>query len=74
MTILNRFEPPFNEAHQPVEHEPDDANRDDAKDDVLVDEGVVFLPQETAHTRTAGQHFRRHDHQPRNPEAEPKNR
>src|SRR6059036_900338 len=41
------FEFPFRQTHQPVQDEAHHADRDDAKDDVLVDQGVVFLPEET---------------------------
>src|SRR5690349_11244486 len=38
----------FDRVHQPVEREADQADGEDAEDDVLVDQAVVFLPEEAA--------------------------
>src|SRR5688572_28005557 len=54
----------FDEAHQTVQSEADHADGDDAKDDVLVDQGVIFLPEEATDSRSAGQHISGHNHQP----------
>src|SRR5947207_2019662 len=60
--------PGFDEAHQPVEREPDDADGHDAQDDVLVDQAVVLLPEEAADAGGARQHLHGDDHQPRDAE------
>src|SRR5688572_10743553 len=51
------LEPGFDEAHHPVEQEPDHADGADAEDDVLVDQAVVFLPEEAAHAGRPRQHL-----------------
>src|SRR2546430_17479283 len=67
-----RFESPLHQTHQTVENKPDDADGQDAKNDVLINEGVVFLPKETPDSGCPGKHFRRDNHQPGDAEAEPK--
>src|SRR5688572_14190452 len=69
-----RPKPPLEHAHQPVEHEADEANRNDRENDVLVNETVVFLPEKAAHAGTARQHFGRDDYEPGNPETQPETR
>src|SRR5688572_9853561 len=39
-------QPGFGHAHQPIEGEADEANRQDREQDVRVDEAVVLLPEE----------------------------
>src|SRR5213592_2005801 len=41
----------FRQPHQSIEREPDETDRDDRKQDVGVDQAVVFLPQEAADSR-----------------------
>src|SRR3954470_23310818 len=72
MPILSgRLQAALDDAHQAIEHEPDQTDGEDAEDDVFVDQAVVLLPQEAAHARAAGQHLDRHDDQPGNAEAQP---
>src|SRR4051812_44828153 len=66
------FEPPLQQAHQAVEDKADETDSQDRQDDMLVDEAVVFLPEEAADARTAGEHFGGHDHQPRDSKAQAK--
>ena len=61
----------FGQTHQPVEHEADDADREDREQDVRVDQAVVFLPEEPADARRARQHLAGDDDQPGDAEAEP---
>src|SRR6478735_7126780 len=61
----HRLQPVFDGAHHAIQDEPDDPDRQDAQDDVLVDEAVVLLPEEAADTRRPRQHLDRDDHQPR---------
>src|SRR5258708_6759564 len=70
----DRLEPPFEDAHQPVEGEADEADDDDRENDVLVDEGVVFLPEETAGAGPAGEHLGGDDGQPGDAERQPETR
>src|SRR5881394_2876573 len=59
----HRLQPMFHGAHHAVEDEPDDPDRQDAQDDVLVDEAVVLLPEEAADARRSRQHLDGDDHQ-----------
>src|SRR4051812_29960616 len=65
------FEFALEHAHQTVEHETDESDGDDRQDDVLVNEAVVLLPQETADTGPTREHFGGDNHEPRDTEAEP---
>src|SRR3954447_10655633 len=65
-----RLQPMLDGAHHLVEDEADDADGQDAQDDVLVDQAVVFLPEEAADAGRPGQHLDGDDHQPRDPQAE----
>src|SRR6185436_1642112 len=65
------FEPLLGQTHQAVQDEADHPNCDNAQDDVLVNQRVVLLPEETAHAGTAGEHFGGDNHQPSNSETEP---
>src|SRR5262245_47155459 len=69
--ILRRFKFALDHAHQPVEEEAHQPNGNDAENDMLVNETVIFLPKKAAHTRPTGKHFSRHNHQPGNSEAKP---
>src|SRR6185436_20597108 len=60
--ILSCPEPRFGHPHQPVESESDHPDGQNAQKNVGVDQAVIFLPQESADTRRAGKHLRRHDH------------
>src|SRR5687767_11629870 len=60
----------FGETHEAIERETDDADGENAEDDVLVNERVVFLPEEAADAGRAGEHFRADDHEPGDPETE----
>ena len=60
----------FGHAHQAIEREADEADRQDREQDVRVDEAVVFLPEEAAHAGRARQHLARDDDQPCDAEAE----
>ncbi len=55
--VSRRAKTRFDEAHQAVEHIPDEADRQNAEDDPLVNQVVVLLPQEPPDPRRAGQHF-----------------
>src|SRR5688572_1932594 len=51
------------QSHQAIEAEADEADGEDAQDDVLIDEGVVFLPKEAADAGGAGEHLGGDDHE-----------
>src|SRR5688500_7869290 len=69
--LLSGFEALLHHAHQPIEDESHDANCDDAENNVLIDERIVFLPEETTDAGPTGQHFRGDNYQPGDSEAEP---
>ncbi len=50
------------------------ADGQDAEDDVLVDQAVVFLPEKAAHAGRAGQHLGGDDHEPRDAETQAESR
>src|SRR5947209_7183900 len=50
-------QPGFRNAHQSIEHEAHDADRQDGEEDVCVDQAVVFLPQKAADAGRARQHL-----------------
>src|SRR5438067_2354753 len=60
-TGLAHFETQLHQTHQSVQHEPDDADGEDAEDDVFVNQAVVLLPEEPPDTWIAGEHLRGHD-------------
>src|SRR6185436_11871907 len=70
--MLGRFKSAFQKTHELVQNEANDPDGQDAEDDVLVDERVVFLPEEAADARRTSQHFCRHNHQPGNAETQAK--
>src|SRR3954467_8276455 len=57
--------PPFGQQHQAVQEEADEADCENRKNDVLVNERVIFLPQETTDTGRPREHFGGDDDQPR---------
>src|SRR5688572_30121019 len=61
----------FGISHQPVEHEPDEADGQNREQDVRIDQAVVFLPEEPADARRPGQHLAGDDDEPGDAEAEP---
>src|SRR5437763_728728 len=68
--MLSSLEAHFDEAHQAIEREADDADGKDAENDVFVDERVVFLPEETADAGRAGEHFGGDDDEPGDAQAQ----
>src|SRR4051812_24188147 len=68
----DRFESALCEAHKAIEDEPDNPDGYNAEDNMLVDQRVVLLPEKTADSGTAGEHFGRNDDEPRNSEAKAK--
>src|SRR5438552_8184782 len=66
------FETSLDHAHQAVESEANDANGQDAKDDVGVVKCVVFLPEKSADTGPPGKHFSRDNNQPGDTKAQAK--
>src|SRR5258708_37944089 len=68
--LLGGAQAALDHAHDAVQGEPDQADGDDAQDDVLVDQAVVLLPQEAADAGAAGQHLDGDDHQPGDPQAQ----
>src|SRR5688572_934753 len=58
------------QAHEPVEGEANEADRQDREQDVGVHQAVVFLPEEPADARRARQHFGGNDDEPGDAEAE----
>src|ERR671914_2437733 len=68
----NRFKSGFHQTHETVEDEADDTDGQDAEDDMLVDEAIVFLPQEPPDPRYPGQHLGGDNDEPSNPQAQPK--
>ncbi len=71
-SCLRHLQAAFDQAHQAIQDEPDDSDREDAENDVFVDQTVVFLPQEAADSGCSRQHLGCDDHQPRDPQAQPK--
>src|ERR1051325_6316617 len=70
--MLSSLEAGFDEAHQAIEREADDADGENTKDNVLVDERVVFLPEKAADAGRAGEHFCGDDDEPGDAEAQAK--
>src|SRR5678816_3183173 len=71
---LSSFESALHQAHQAIEHEAHDPDRENAQDDVRIAQRVVLLPQEATHARFSREHFRRDNDQPRDTEREPESR
>src|SRR5262249_19691627 len=74
-SILVRIAPPypphpFQQAHQPIERQADQADDDHAGDHQIVAiTGVTGVHDHVAESRVQGDHFRGYDHKPRNAES-----
>src|SRR5215471_15400660 len=69
---LYRSQPRFNRSHQAIEQKTDNADGQNAQQNMRVHQTVVFLPEETADARGSGEHLAGYNHQPGNPQTEAK--
>jgi len=68
----SRLKPLLDQSHHSIEEEADEPDREDAQNDVLVDQAVVLLPEKPTNAGSSGEHLGGHDHQPGDTEAQPK--
>ena len=67
---LDRTQPHLHKTHHSVEQESDDSDRQDAQQNVGVNQAVVLLPQEAADSGRAREHLAGDDDQPRDSETQ----
>ena len=63
---LDRTQPHLHKTHHPVEQEADNSDRQNAQQNVGIDQAVVFLPEEAADSGRAREHLAGDDDEPRN--------